>query len=181
MYPELKTHRDVCPHLPRGCASLTADYLSSFGLSRGSDFYVGALTYAQVIWLSRQKGSGGRTLLLLDRAFGADINTGDEVLKQWPLPYRALGWILERVEANDLSGNPRRHYQHLALRVRGSRAAIRTWRAWACLKMVQKIMPNLEGESVSEPNEREIFQQLKKVGIEGEAEWWDETHRSAST
>jgi hypothetical protein len=176
----MRSEREACPFLPRGPDDLTADYLSAFGVSRGSDFYVGALTYAQAVWLSHKKGSGGRTLLLLDRAFGADVKKGDLILNEWPLPYHALGWVLARMEFADLSGNPRIHYQHLALRVRGSRSHIRTWRAWACLNIVRKIMPQLSGECVREPDHLEIFQQLQKVGLEGEADWWDEIQQSFS-
>jgi hypothetical protein len=69
--------------------------------------------------------------------------TGDEpVLRIHPSPYRSLVWIMETAAAGNHGylGNPVRHFQHLASRMSGPRAEIRSWRAWFCFHLAEKVL-----------------------------------------
>ena len=57
-------------------------------------------------------------------------------------PWKALRWILEMAGDGSCGylGNPVRHFQHLASRMSGPRAEIRSWRAWAAMHLAEKIL-----------------------------------------
>ena len=117
--------------------------LQAHGVDRSGDFYLSALRYAHHLWLD---GYAGRALLALTRALYADIQVDDPVLLRHPLPYAALRWIVATHGSDDFPGNPRISYQHQALRLRGSRSAIRKARAWAAWAIVRKTRPSLPGD-----------------------------------
>ncbi len=164
------------PFLPLGDLSLSAVSMRSAGSQRGANFYNLALTCAQSVWL---RGLPAQAILLLNRAFSADL-TGDEaVLREWPLPYRAMRWIMEQRTEEQFIGNPRRHFQHLATRMVEPRRELRSWRAWACWAIARVVFPEdtadveqLEKEGVIEPEAAEILAQLGRLGLPGEGEIW---------
>jgi hypothetical protein len=151
---------------------MSADALSAHGTSRGADFYVTALTYGHYLWL---RGFVGRAVLKLDRAFAADVDASHPILKSYPPPYEAVAWMLVTAPASFWNGNPRVHFQHLADRVRGPRAQLRSWRAWACWAIVREACPNYSGDPAYhgiEPSLRLIADGLAAHGISGEPEIW---------
>jgi hypothetical protein len=165
-----------CPFLPLPDTVLTAACLHDFGPNRCPDFYLAALNYAQSLWL---QGFPARALLLVNRALGCDLRGNESVLEAWPLPYRAVTWLLRNHRPEQFIGNPRRHWQHLATRMSGPRAEPRTWRAWACWWLARLAMPELPAdeeqiarEGVREPEEDEIAAQLTRLGLPGEVEAW---------
>lgn len=173
-----------CPHLPVPERLLTAACLETHGSLRGPDFYLTALHYAQSLWL---QGLPARTLLLLNRALGCDLTAAEPELAHWPLPYRAVVWILQHHRPDQFLGNPRRHWQHLATRMSGPRGELRTWRAWACWHLARLALPDLPAdedqiarEGVREPAEEEIASHLARLGLPGEAELWRAAAQSVS-
>ena len=167
-----------CPFLPRQDEPLTAQSVAVLGGDRGPEFYLAALHYAQSLWL---QGFPARSVLLLNRALGAAMDGTEPVLRQWPLPYAAMGWLLQHHREDQFMGNPRRHWQHLASRMSGPRAEQRTWRAWACWRMACVALPHLPadekqlaGEGVREPGEEEIADHLARLGHPDEVARWRE-------
>ncbi len=167
---------EPCPLLPPQEAPLSAASVAVLGDDRGPDFYLAALLYAQSLW---QQGFPARSILLCNRALGADLDGSEPVLRAWPLPYMAIAWFLRHHWPEHFIGNPRRHWQHLATRMSGPRAELRTWRAWACWRMACIALPHcpadekqLAEESVREPGEEEIAGHLKRLGHPGEAGLW---------
>ena len=170
-----------CPFLPIGDSAISAASMRSAGSGRGADFYFLALTCAQSLWL---RGLPAQAILLLNRAFSADLSGDETALRQWPLPYRAMRWVMEQRREGQFIGNPRRHFQHLAIRMVEPRRELRSWRAWACWAIACKVFPDypadreqLEKEDVKEPSAAEIFAQLGLLGLPGEAEAWREVWR----
>jgi hypothetical protein len=166
-----------CPFLPAQEAPLTAESVAALGDDRGPDFYLAALHYAQSLWL---QGFPARAILLLNRALGAEVRDAP-VLQRWPLPYAAVAWILQCHRPEHFIGNPRRHWQHLASRMSGPRAELRTWRAWACWHIACLALPDLPADEVQlateglrEPGEEAIAGQLARLGYPGETGLWRE-------
>ena len=152
--------------------------LRALGARRDAEFYETALTYAQCLW---RRGLPAQAILQLDRAWGADLAGDEAVLAQWPSPYRALAWMLERRSEDRFLGNPVRHFQHLATRVRGTRREVRAWRAWACLHLSESILPaadyprdgrQIEREGIVVPTVVEVRQGLGELGWPGEVDLW---------
>lgn len=170
--------REACPHLPSASPSLRAAELRRFGKSdRGADFYRCCLECAQAMWA---KGLPAQAILLVNRAFGADLQAHDPVLREHPPPYEAMLWILRSARAGDFLGNPRRHFQHLATRMVEPRRELRAARAWACWAFACRVFPELPGdeaqcreEGVVEPTVEEIRARLKALGLPGEAGLWE--------
>ena len=109
----------------------------------------------------------------------ADLTGDESVLKTHPSPYRALLWIMETASNGDFGylGNPVRHFQHLASRMSGPRAEIRSWRAWVCFHLAEKILnrgdyPRDGGQIAREglwiPNYQRALNEVAKHG------WSDE-------
>lgn len=83
-------------------------------------FYLTALSYGHYL---RLKGYSGRAILAITRALHANLPAEAEVLREWPLPYRALHWIVANYPSQDYPGNPHISFQHQATRLRGDRVA----------------------------------------------------------
>jgi hypothetical protein len=162
-----------CPHLPLPRAGLDWRALHEFRAgARGAEFYFACLEYGQSLW---QRGFAARSLLCLDRAFGAELAGDEPILRAWPLPYAAMAWLIGHTPSDVFLGNPRVHFQHYADRVHEPRREQRRWRAWACWAMTCVVRPDLGGDPkhrVKEPAESEIAAALRLHGHAGEAEVW---------
>ena len=165
-----------CPYLPVPAQVLDSGHTRRFGRDRGPTFYVAALEYAQSLWL---QGLPARSLLLINRALGADLLGDEAVLDKWPLPYAAAAWVMVHRREDQFVGNPRRHYQHLATRMVEPRKTQRMWRAWACWYMACRIFPNypadekqITEEGICEPDKAAILRKLNRHGLRGEADLW---------
>ncbi len=146
--------------------------LGRHGHERGAEFYLSALTYAQYLW---QRGYAGRALLALDRALLASLRGDEPILRKWPLPYRALHWVMTQAPAEALVGNPRVHYQHLAGRLRGPDSRQKKARAWACWHLACLANPAWPGDArhkIREPRVTDIKARLGKWGVKGEERIW---------
>ena len=152
--------------------------LRALGGRRDAVFYREALTYAQCLW---RRGLPAQAILQLDRAWGADLAGDEPVLAEWPSPYGALAWMLARRPEGRFLGNPVRHFQHLATRVRGERREARAWRAWACLHLAEAILPveefprdvvQIEREGIVVPDVAAVVHGLERRGWPGECGVW---------
>ena len=124
-----------CPHLPEYDPGKPKRH----GAERGAGFYLDALSFAQGHWL---EGKPAQALLQLNKAFSADLRDDESVLREWPWPYAALEWILEKSAdgSHGFLGNPVRHFQHLATRMSGPRREARTARAWKCFHIAKCVL-----------------------------------------
>lgn len=151
---------------------------------RGPRFYLQALQCAQSLWL---QGLPGQAILMMNRAFAADLGGDEPELSDWPLPYRAMRWVMSNRAEDQFIGNPRRHFQHLATRMVEPRRDLRTWRAWGCWHLARQCLPDfpadrkqLLDEAIREPTVALIFENLRRIGLPGEAELWREVAIPAS-
>ncbi len=133
----------ACPWLPEIAQIHDFTLTRRHGRERGAAFYQDALRYGQSLWIS---GKPAQALLQLDKAWMADLPTDDPVLASDPSPYQALVWILRHATSGNCGylGNPVRHFQHLASRMSGDRAEIRSWRAWLCFHLSERVLPRAE-------------------------------------
>jgi hypothetical protein len=164
---------EPCPYLPEADPAMTWQSLNSFKDSRDIRFYLAALKYAQVLWL---KVLPARAVLALDRALLSDLSGHEPEMTNWPLPYRAMAWMIQNYVEKDFVGNPRIHFQHLATRVKGQRAEQRKWRAWACWYLARQVRSALPGDplqGITEPSFADIKEGLQTHGIEKEWEVWE--------
>ena len=155
---------------------ITAAAMKQHGDDRGPEFYLGALTCAQSLWL---QGLPAQAILQLNRAFSADLWGDEPVLGTYPLPYSPMAWLLQHHRPEQFIGNPRRHFQHLATRMSGPRHEVRVWRAWACWWIARQIDPRLPAdeeqlatESIVEPTFADIAAGLDQSGHPGETGGW---------
>jgi hypothetical protein len=165
-----------CPYLPEIRETCDFSVTRRHGQVKGEEFYLDALRYAQSQWIS---GKPAQAILQLNKSWMADL-TGDEpVLKIHPSPYRALIWIMENAADGNRGylGNPVRHFQHLASRLSGPRAEIRSWRAWLCFHIAEKTLLSggfpRDGEQISReglwiPGPLRAIHEVSRKGWEGE-------------
>jgi hypothetical protein len=161
-----------CPYLPSGQKKLSWRELNALRDDQGEELYLLCLEYGQQLWLENLPA---RALLAVDRALYCDVSADAESLINYPLPYGAIGWLVSQ-PTEQFTGNARVHYQHLADRVRGDRAAQKKWRAWAAWAIVRRVRPDLPADSdhvVNEPTHSEIRQALQLHGTKGEVETWE--------
>lgn len=163
----------ACPFLPQPRPGLDWRALHAFReTDRGPEFYFACLEYGHSLW---QRGFAARSLLCLDRALGADLSGVEPVLREWPLPYRAMGWLIAQTPAAVFIGNPRVHFQHYAGRMNEPRRAQRSARAWACWAIARAVRPALPGDPkhrIVEPTLEQIAGALGSHGHAGEVELW---------
>ncbi len=128
-----------CPWLPEIGEIHGSHVTRRQGSDKGPGFYQDALCRAQSQWMA---GKPAQALLQLNKAWMADLATDEPVLIDNPSPYQALIWILRQAGDGGCGflGNPVRHFQHLASRVSGSRAEIRSWRAWLCFHLAEQLL-----------------------------------------
>lgn len=161
-----------CPYLPSGQKKLSWRELNALRDDQGEELYLLCLEYGQQLWLENLPA---RALLAVDRALYCDVSADAECLKHYPLPYAAIGWLVSQ-PTEQFTGNARVHYQHLADRVKGDRAAQKKWRAWAAWAITRRARPDLVADPdhvVTEPTPSEIRQALRLHGIKGEVETWE--------
>lgn len=166
--------RSACPRLPVVHEVLTAEVTRRFGRCHDARFYHAALCYAQSLWL---EGKPAQAMLQLNKAFFAELDGGEAVLQDWPLPYAAKRWIMEHCPADEFLGNPVRHYQHLATRMSGPQPELRRWRAWSCFHLAQAVLPpdryprdeeQISREDIAIPDRGETLRMLAAHGLPGE-------------
>lgn len=139
---------------------------------RGGDFYLTCLQYGQHLWLQRFPA---RSILCLDRAWGADLRGGEPILNHWPLPYAPLAFLLKHAPTDAFLGNPRVHFQHYADRLGEPRREQRKWRSWACWALARDALPHLPGDPlhpVEEPTLEQISIALGEHGFASEVALW---------
>lgn len=162
-----------CPHLPEPRPGLDWQVLHSFrDADRGAEFYFACLEYGHALW---QRGFAARSLLCLDRAFGANLRGDEPVLRSHPQPYAAMAWLIAHTPEGVFMGNPRVHFQHYADRMNEPRREQRRWRAWACWALARAVRPDLPGDPrhrVVEPGLEEIRRGLDQHGLPGESALW---------
>ena len=127
--------QQACPFLP----AYENGRKKAHGLSRGVDFYMDALSFAQGYWM---KGKPAQAILQLNKAFSADLPPDAAILSVLPWPYAALELILDHAADGSAGflGNPVRHFQHLATRMSGPRRQERVAHAWRCFHIARRIL-----------------------------------------
>ena len=168
-----------CPYLPPAPAAMDARALTAHGDERDAEFYLTALTYAQYLW---QRGLAARAILKLDRALLSDVRGHEAELRDWPLPYSAMAWLLKHTPPDVFIGNPRVHFQHLADRMNEPRREQRRWRTWACWALTRVVRPEFPPDpkhGVDEPSVDQIAQKLTAHGMPGETELWQAAIKKA--
>lgn len=161
-----------CPFLPEMDPLMTWRNLNELRNGPVAELYVALLRYAQKLW---QVDTTARSLLALDRAIFIRLSDDCPVLADWPTPYAALKWMLQRHDGSTFIGNPRRHYQHLATRVSGDDVNRKRWAAWACRYITRQTLPDLVADTrqnIREPDFDDIGNGLATYGIRGELDWW---------
>ena len=162
-----------CPFLPVPAPGLDWRFLNAHrDTARGGEFYRDCLVYGQDLWL---RGLAARSLLCLDRAFGADLKGDESELSLHPLPYAATAWILLNVPDGVFIGNPRVHFQHYAGRMNPPRLEQRRARAWACWALARAVQPSWPADVrhiIAEPDQAQIADELGRHGLPGEAGLW---------
>ena len=162
----------LCPYLPSPQQEMSYRNLRELRGGNIEAFYLTALSYGQYLWL---KGHSGRAILAITRALYANLPAEAEVLREWPLPYRALHWIVANHPSQDYPGNPRISFQHQATRLRGDRVTLRRARAWAVWKLICSAKPELPADTtqgIKQPTLGEIEQCIVKHGHSNEVQIW---------
>lgn len=162
----------TCPHLPEPDAQMTHRCLTELRDANRELFYHTALKYGHSLW---SRGHAGRSILAITRALYADVSEDADILKQWPLPYAALRWIIANHNSEHFPGNPRISFQHQATRLRGDRQALRRARAWAVWALIREAKPNLPGDAtqgIEEPTLGSIEAGLRAIGHSSEVATW---------
>ncbi len=162
-----------CPYLPAVKRNLSWRDLNALRDNQGAELYQLCLEYGQQLWLEQLPA---RALLAVDRALYCDVPADALCLKLNPLPYAAIGWLVAQ-PTTEFTGNALVHYQHLADRVKGERAAQKKWRAWAAWAIVRQVRPDLPSDpkhEVTEPSLNEIKSGLETHGIAGEVDAWQQ-------
>jgi hypothetical protein len=168
----------VCPYLPSPKPEMSYRCLRELRGGNIEAFYLTALSYGHYLWL---KGYSGRAILAITRALYADLPAEAVVLREWPLPYRALYWIVANHPSQDFPGNPRISFQHQATCLRGDRVALRRARAWAVWKLICSAKPDLPADvtqGIKELTLVEIEQRLTKHGHPNEVQIWQSAFTS---
>jgi hypothetical protein len=176
----------ACPFLPEVTHPHGHMITRSLGPAKCHRYYFAALSYAQSLW---REGKPAQAILQLNKAFMADLGGGEEALEKYPAPYAALVWILHHRPENRFLGNPVRHFQHLATRVSGERKEIRSWRAWACFHLSQRVLRDEEefppdhaqvtADALVIPEWDEVVAEIRRRGWSREAEALVEASKAA--
>ncbi|MEN8774168.1 MAG: hypothetical protein ABF379_13700 [Akkermansiaceae bacterium] len=120
------------PHLPETPPNLGPNHTRQHRNKPGSVFHQACLELSQSLWLQRKPA---QAILQLNKA---------SMVPDQPAPYPALVWYLAHRKNDLFIGNPIRHFQHLASRMSGNHANLRSWRAWACFHLAEIALPSPE-------------------------------------
>ena len=152
-------NRQPCPYLPTVDSVIRPSQLRKLKEGRDREaYFLATLRCAQSLWLC---GFPAQALLQLNFSLSIDLPESSPILQVHPLPYRVKVWILENRSEPYFLGNPVRHYQHLATRMRGRHQELRTMRAWACFQLAGNVLPanafpmdtdQLEEEQIEPPD-----------------------------
>ena len=170
-----------CPLLPRVAGRMSWKDLESAAAKGEPVHYLTCLAYARQLW--DEQGLAARALLAVDRALFCELDSGEPTLREHPLPYAVIGWMVAQDVGGAFFGNPRVHYQHLADRVRGPRehrVRWRSWAAWAIVRVVKPEWPSDPLHEVREPTVSEIREGLAAHGIAGESAVWEHVLSAAT-
>ncbi len=170
-----------CPYLPSAGETLGPWVTRRHGKDKTDVFYQDALRYAQWFWL---RGKPAQAILQLNKAWMADLRHAPET----PPPYQALTWIMHQAASGNrgFMGNPVRHFQHLASRMGGPRAMIRSWRAWFCHHLAKNTLGagyardgvQIIREGLWIPGPERALHMIRTHGWPGEAEEAERTLRA---
>ncbi|MCX8240265.1 MAG: hypothetical protein OSB05_15735 [Akkermansiaceae bacterium] len=119
----------INPHLPAASTGLGPDHTRRHRAECGERFHKACLELSQSFW---QQGKPAQAILQLNKA---------SMVPDLPAPFAALVWYLCHPPEDLFIGNPVRHFQHLASRISGNHAELRSWRAWACFHLSEEILP----------------------------------------
>ncbi len=166
-----------CPWLPEVGEVHDFTVTRRHGGEKGAAFYLDALRFSQSQWMT---GKPAQALLQLNKAWMADLAEGGAEMEGGASPYRALVWMLGRAAGGECGylGNPVRHFQHLASRMSGPRAEARSWRAWLCLHLSERVLPRtgfprdggqIAREGLAIPGAGRSLSAVAKHGWAGEA------------
>lgn len=145
------------PYLPKAPRDLSPAHTRRHREECGPAFHQACLELSQSFWL---QGKPAPAILQLNKA---------AFVPSLPCPYPALVWFLQNRQSHLFIGNPVRHFQHLASRMSGENAPLRTWRAWACFHLSEAILPSanfprdheqIETESLVIPGLEEVEKNL---------------------
>ena len=167
----IEAARIACPYLPQTQGALAVTHTRRFRQECGPDFYLACLELGQSQWLA---GKPAQAILQLDKAMMAVLPAEHPRLEEFPIPYEAILWIIERAAHSQFLGDPVRHFQHLATRMNHKQAQpeLRTARAWACLHLTEQQFPKLgflrdhiqiEKEQVQVPSITSTLEQIKQL------------------
>ena len=120
------------PYLPKAFSNLGPNHTRQHRSAAGSSFHLACLELSQSFWL---QGKPAQAILQLNKA---------SLVPDQAAPYPALAWYLAHRKDNLFIGNPVRHFQHLASRMSGNHAELRSWRAWACLHLAEILLPSTD-------------------------------------
>lgn len=158
-----------CPFLPEIDSVWRASKLREIRESENlAEQYLATLQYSQSLL---HEGKPAQAILQINKALSFQLNLIGDIATQWNFGYPALCWILGTFhgrEGDHFLGNPVRHFQHLATRLNGSNAQLRSLRAWACFHLAEKWCPELPRDEV----------QIRKENFEINS--WEEILRSLS-
>lgn len=169
---------EPCPFLPETDRVIRASEIAALGQDRGAGFYEASLRYGQSLW---RTGLPAQALLQCNRALATFLGKDEPVLQRWPLPYRAMVWLLVNRRDGQFLGNPRRHFQHLATRMTEPHKELRVWRAWACWYLSKTVLPEdefpadwkqIRHEGVVEPVFAQISERLRALSPADDDEKW---------
>lgn len=133
-------------HLPVTPDNLGPSHTRQHRNEGGVTFHRACLELSQSLWL---QGKPAQAILQLNKA---------AMVPDQPAPYSALVWFLAHRSGELFIGNPVRHFQHLASRMSGNHAELRSWRAWACFHLSEMILPATEFPRDTEQIEKEGLQ-----------------------
>ena len=117
------------PHLPEASPDLGPYHTRQHRAKQGPTFHRACLEISQSLWLQEKPA---QAILQLNKA---------SMVPDQAAPYHALVWFLAHRRDHLFIGNPVRHFQHLASRISGDHAKLRSWRAWACFHLAEISLP----------------------------------------
>lgn len=157
-----------CPYLPEPLPDMDWKSLAACRDKPGSMLYLTALRYTHYLW---QRGLAARALLAAERALFCPLKGDEAVLRNWPLPYLPIAWMVNNHSGDTFIGNPRVHFQHLADRVRGNGSGLKSARAWFCWHLVRTVAPHYPADplhQVTVPDVSALMAVLAAQGLPGE-------------